>query len=223
MISIILPTLNEATILESTLSDLLRRQGNIEIIVADGGSSDATLDIISRFPMIKPVTSARGRGRQMNAGAKAARGDILLFLHADTRLPPRAFEMIEETMADDSVSGGCFPLRFDDGHPILNVYGLFSRINHIFFTYGDQGLFLSAVTFFTLQGFRDIPIMEDVEIQQRLRRIGRFVKMPEPVVTSSRRFQNYGALRQQIANTALVFLYHLGVSPALLKRYYPYD
>lgn len=220
MISVIIPTLNEAGVIESSLKNLLNHKGDFEIIVSDGGSSDGTLDIVSQLPQVKRVISAKGRGRQMNEGAKLAGGDILLFLHADICFPPCSFQMIEETMSDPSVVGGSFYISFNHHSLLLKVYSFFSRINHILFTYGDQGLFLRCATFRAIGGFKDIPIMEDVEIQMRLRSMGRFVKICEPVVTSARRFIKRGIIRQQILNTALVFLYHLGVSPLNLKRFY---
>jgi len=222
MLSVIIPTLDEADIIESSLKNLLNRQGDFEVIVADSGSSDGTLDIISQFPQVKLVISERGRGRQMNEGAKVARGDILLFLHADTCLPPHAFQIIKEVMSAPSVAGGCFCLSFNHHDLFLRVYSLFSRINHLLFTYGDQGLFLRSDTFKAIRGFKDLPIMEDVEIQTRLRSTGRFVKICEPVVTSARRFLKCGIIRQQILNTALVFFYYMGVSPSILKRFYRY-
>jgi len=121
MISVIIPTLNEAGVIESSLKNLLNYEGDFEVIVPDGGSSDGTLDIVSQFPQVKGVISARGRGRQMNEGAKLARGATLLFLHSDTRLPPCAFKMIEETMSDPSVVGGSFYISFNHHNLLLKV------------------------------------------------------------------------------------------------------
>src|SRR5919108_3890503 len=203
MISVIVPTLNEAEIIESSLRSLLSHHGDFEVIVSDGGSSDGTLDIISKFPQVKQVMSERGRGKQMNEGAKLARGDILLFLHADTCLPPYAFQLIEEAMSDSRVVGGSFCINFDHYSFLLRIYSLFSRINHILFTYGDQGLFIRCDIFRRLGGFKDIPIMEDLEIQKRLRSMGRFVKICEPAVTSARRFIDNGIIMQQIQKIVL--------------------
>ncbi len=220
MISVIIPALNEAHTIEFSLRSLLSCQENIEVIVADGGSSDRTTDIVRKFSKVKQVNSAKGRGRQMNEGAMAARGDTLLFLHADTHLPPYAFATIQEVMKDPRVAGGCFWLSFDCRNFALRIYSMLSRINHILFTYGDQGLFLRRDAFGEMGGFKDIPIMEDVEIQKRLRRVGRFVKIRYPVVTSARRFVKYGSIKQEALNVALVFLYHLGASSSFLKRFY---
>lgn len=222
MISIIIPTLNEANTIGHCLSKLLGHRGNFEIIVSDGGSVDGTLDVVSLFPGVSRRVSPRGRGRQMNEGAKAAKGEIYLFLHADTSLPPRGLQVVEEVMSDAGVSGGCFCLSFDQNHPFLKGISLFTRMNHTLFTYGDQSLFLSAHVFRIVGGYRDIPIMEDVDMQSKIRRAGRFVKIRQPVVTSARRFLKHGVIRQQALNTALVSLYHLGISPSRLERYYSY-
>lgn len=156
----------------------------------------------------------------MNAGAREATEDVLLFLHADTFLPADAFRLIGGALADPEVAGGCFRLAFDRDDPWLRTYSFFSRINHPLFTYGDQGLFVRREVFQRIGGFREMPILEDVEIQERLRRAGRFVKLRQPVVTSARRFVRYGPVRQQALNVGIVLLYNLGVPPARLKRLY---
>jgi rSAM/selenodomain-associated transferase 2 len=221
LISVIIPTLNEAATLEPFLRNLLNQRGDFEIIVADGASSDGTLVVLSRFPEVRLVRAVGGRGKQMNDGARRARGEFLLFLHADTTLPADALLKIEETLADSSVAAGCFSLEFDHPGRFFRILSIFSRINHPFFTYGDQGLFLRASIFRRIEGFREIPVMEDVEIQERLRKIGRFIKLREPVVTSARRYLRNGPLRQHLITTRVVLLYHLGVSPLYLgRRYY---
>jgi rSAM/selenodomain-associated transferase 2 len=220
LISVIIPIINEAEILESFLRKLLNQPGDLEILVADGGSTDGTLGVLNRFPGVKRVGSGGGRGRQMNEGAREARGEILLFLHADTILPASALLKIEEALADSSVAAGSFALEFDHPGRFFGILSCFSRINHPFFTYGDQGLFLRASTFREIGGFKEIPVMEDVEIQGRLRKIGRFIKLREPVFTSARRYLQNGPLRQHLITTGVVLLYHLGVSPYFLGRQY---
>ncbi len=159
----------------------------------------------------------------MNMGANAATGDTLLFLHADTVLPSGGLSLINETLEQDGIVAGSFSLRFDKPSPMLKVLGCFSRINHILFTYGDQGLFMKRSTFNKIDGFSDLPLMEDIAIQKKLRRLGGFRKVQKPVITSARRFYANGIVRQQLLNTTLVMLYYLGMSPAKLSRYYSYS
>ena len=222
MISVIIPVLNESQTIGARLNRLRKQIVHHEIVVVDGGSNDGTLDIVSAFSNVKCLRSPAGRGSQMNRGAEAAEGDLLLFLHADTWLPSGGLSIIERLMKQEGIVAGSFSLRFDDPCSILKLYSLFSRINHILFTYGDQGLFMTRRIYEFIGGFQEIPIMEDVEIQKRLRKIGRFVKIRQPVVTSARRFLTYGIIRQQIRNMGLVLLYHAGCSPYTLKRFYTY-
>jgi rSAM/selenodomain-associated transferase 2 len=221
MISVIIPTLNEAQSIAACLERLYGHPQSFEVIVADGGSQDQTSEIVSNFPRVKQVFSNQGKGRQMNAGADLAVGDILLFLHADTFLPPDGFRLIRTAMSDPNVVGGSFSLSFDSSDLFLKFYSLCSRINHILFTYGDQAMFVGRESFRAIGGYRDIPIMEDIDIQLKLRRMGKFKKIGTPVVTSARRYLKYGVIRQQIVNTGLVILYYSGVLPAALKRFYP--
>jgi rSAM/selenodomain-associated transferase 2 len=222
MISVIIPALNESQTIESCLLRLREQIEHHEIVVVDGGSDDATLDVVRAFSDVKWLCSPAGRGRQMNRGAEVAEGDLLLFLHADTCLPQDGLSRIEALMAQEGIVAGSFSLSFDESNSLLKLYALFSRINHLLFTYGDQGLFMSRHIYELIGGFREIPIMEDVEIQKRLRKMGRFIKIRQPVITSARRFLTYGIIKQQILNMGLVFLYHAGFSPVWLKRFYGY-
>ena len=222
MISVIIPALNEASTIAPCLSQFNDQREAHEIIVVDGGSRDHTLEVVRTFPGVRSLAGlGRGRGRQMNQGARIAKGDILLFLHADTLIPSGGLSMIRSVMDKDSGNlAGSFSLRFDRQSPLLRLYALLSRINHILFTYGDQGLFMRRETFEQVGGFPDISLMEDAAIQKRLRQTGRFVKLGHPVVTSARRFVSRGIIRQQCINIALVALYYAGVSPYRLKRFY---
>lgn len=220
MISIIIPTLNEAGVIEAALADLAGRPTPAEVIVADGASSDATASLAAGFKGVTVMDAPRGRARQMNAEAARAGGEILLFLHADTRLPPGGLGMILEALARPQVLAGCFCLTFDHQHPLLGLYARFSRINLALFSYGDQGLFLRARDFAALGGFKDIEIMEDLEMQRRLRRRGRVIKLDRAVTTSARRFLQNGILKQELSNILLVGLYSLGMPPARIERLY---
>jgi len=220
-ISIIIPVLNEGNTIGACLDRLNEQTEPHEIVVVDGGSLDNTRAVVRTFLGVKCLrASGPGRGRQMNQGARVAKGDILLFLHSDTLLMPGGLAMIEAFMTQSGIVAGSFCLRFDHQSPFLRLYARFSRINHILFTYGDQGLFMTRRVFEQVGGFPELPLMEDVEIQESLRKIGCFVKIRHPVVTSARRFLLNGIIRQQLLNTGLVLLYHAGVSPARLKRFY---
>jgi rSAM/selenodomain-associated transferase 2 len=221
LISIIIPVLNEAQTIGRCLTLLREHPEPNEVVVVDGGSKDETLDIIHKYPEAKCLLERHaGRGYQMNSGASTASGDILLFLHADTMLPPGGLSMVSEALKQRDVAAGSFTISFDYQYSFLRVYALFSRINHIFFTYGDQVFFMKRHIFSQIGGFAEIPFMEDVEIQRRLRKLGRFRKIQNPVVTSARRFKANGIIRQQLINAALVLLYHAGIAPEKLIRYY---
>ena len=220
-VSVVIPTLDEAERIEAPIVGLIG-QGFDEIVVADGGSCDATAALAAAAGAVV-VSTLRGRGRQLGAGADAADGDILFFVHADSLPPADARRRIETALAKESVSAGCFSLTFDVAHPLLRFYAFMSRINHSLFTYGDQGLFLRRSTYLGIGGYRDLPLFEDVEILQRLRRMGRIVKLNAPMLTSARRFLRDGVARRELMSAGLVALYHLGVAPSRLERWYRPD
>lgn len=219
-ISIIIPTLNEAGCIERTLESLAGQAPPFEIIVADGGSSDETRDIVSDVARV--VDSQRGRAHQMNAGAAGARGDIFLFLHADTLLPPNALDTIRQAVAGSRESG-IFRLQFDRHSPLLNFYSFCTRLKIARFCFGDRALFVKKNVFEELGGFPPISIFEDIEMSKMLHRRGTFVFLEEAVVTSARRFETYGTFRQQLLNSYLWSRYLLGASPGELAPYYAYD
>lgn len=218
-LSVIIPALNEVLILPRTLAAVRRTCPGAQIIVADGGSRDGT-QALCRSAGVTMVQARQGRASQMNAGAAAARGEMLLFLHADTILPPAAQDMINDALGKPGTIAGSFYLRFDHNHLVLRFYSAMSRLNWPWFTFGDQGLFLHRETFHGIGGFAEMPLMEDLEIQTRLRAAGRFEKLDQAVVTSSRRFRRVGVVTQQVRNICLVLAYHFGVSPHRLARYY---
>lgn len=219
-LSVIIPTLDEEATLASTLESVRRGVPGSEVLVVDGGSQDGTLEVAGSSTGVRTLSAPRGRGPQMNAGAAAASGDVLLFLHADTRLPPGAGTLVVSALADPLVVGGSFVLGFDSTHPILRLSAIASRLNVTWATYGDQAFFLRRSIFEKLGGFAPLPLFEDVELQARLRRLGRCVKIRTPVVTSARRFLRAGVVRQQALNAALLAAYHLGVSPERLAAWY---
>ena len=191
-------------------------------MVVDGGSRDGTMEVARRVPGVAALVSARGRAIQMNAGARAAHGHILLFLHADTRLPDGALEAVQEALADSTVVGGRFDVRFDSPRPVLSMIAFFmnlrSRLSGI--STGDQVIFVRRDVFESLGGYAEIPLMEDVELTRRLKRRGRLVALRSRVTTAARKWQQEGALRTMVLMWALRFLYMWGVAPARLHRWY---
>ena len=221
-ISIVIPALDEAANLAWLLPDLRARWPAAEVVVADGGSGDATGDVAAAHPDVRWLRAPRGRARQMNAGARHARGDTLLFLHADTRLPDGALEAIAQALADPGVVGGRFDVRFDSPRPIMRVVAWLmnrrSRLTGI--ATGDQGIFVRRATFESLGGYPDIPLMEDIELTRRLKREGRLAALPLRVTTAARKWEREGAARTIGLMWGLRVLYVMGVSPTRLHRWY---
>lgn len=218
-ISVIIPVLNEAKFIGPLLESLYGCAG-VEIIVVDGGSVDATLHEVRGMPSVRLLHSKPGRGIQLNCGAKVASGEILWFLHADSRIPNGWLEAIREILKIPGVVAGCFPLRFAEDQWLLRIFNACSRLNSPLFTYGDQGYFMKRLVFEEVGAFRDYPILEDVEIQCRLRALGSWKKAKLTLTTSARRFLATGILKQQLKNIGLVGLYLLGASPFWLSRFY---
>ncbi|MHC4277532.1 MAG: TIGR04283 family arsenosugar biosynthesis glycosyltransferase [Planctomycetota bacterium] len=218
LVSVIIPTLNEQDSIAATLKAVKDQDGGLEIIVVDGESRDDTCDIAGRYATV--INSRRCRAVQMNTGARYASGGILLFLHGDTTLPQGALMTIREALRAPGVVAGSFSLRFDTPHRFLRSLTFFTRFSWWWARYGDQGLFLRRETFEALGGFKEIPIMEDVDIIWRLRRLGRLHIIQNQVVTSARRYLRSGVFRQHALNFFLVVAYYLGVSPDRLKKWY---
>lgn len=220
MLSVVIPTLNEEAALPATLASVCRSAPGCEVVVVDGGSQDRTLQVAREAPGVRVITAEQGRGSQMNAGAAAASGDALLFLHADTHLPPNAGGLVTEALRKAGVVGGSFVLAFDASHPLLWISSLPSHLNLPWATYGDQAFFCRREAFDRAGGFPPHPLFEDVALQARIRRLGRCVKIRRPVTTSARRFLRVGVLRQQLLNVVLLVAFHLGVSPGRLAAWY---
>ncbi|MBW3569578.1 MAG: TIGR04283 family arsenosugar biosynthesis glycosyltransferase [Gemmatimonadetes bacterium] len=215
-LSVIVPTLNEAAWIAGCLGGIRAAGGADEVLVVDGGSTDATAQIAAREARV--LHTPRGRAVQMNAGARHASGDVLLFLHADTVLHPDGLARMRRALADPRVAGGTFTLRFDHPHPLLRFYGACSTLPWLRF--GDQGIFVRRHVFDALGGYREMPLLEDVDLLRRMRRMGRLAVVPAPVTTSARRFLERGVVRQQLVNGAVLAAWHLGVSPDRLARWY---
>lgn len=219
-VSIIIPTWNEAGGIAHAIREL-RTQNPGEIIVVDGGSTDATVELANEADQV--LVSEPGRAFQMNAGAATARGDFLLFLHADCRLEEGAIRAIERTLARPTILAGCFSMHVDaDGWGFRSIEACATaRVRWTGVIYGDQGLFLRREDFVRLGGFPWIRFMEDVFFSQRLAQIGRVVVVDKKIYVSPRRWQKVGLVRQTLRNWMLTALALAGVSPDRLAAYYP--
>jgi rSAM/selenodomain-associated transferase 2 len=219
-LTIVVPVLNEAAIIAAALAALapLRTRG-AEIIVADGGSHDGTAQLAGPFAD-RVITVPRGRGAPMNAGAALGTGDALLFLHADTALPEDADRLIDAALARGA--WGRFDLRIAGRHPLLIVIARMinwrSRLTGI--ATGDQAIFVSREAFEAVGGFPDLPLMEDIAISRRLKRLCRPFCIATPAVTSGRRWEHNGVIRTILLMWRLRLSYYLGVEPALLAELY---
>ncbi|MEU3143066.1 MULTISPECIES: TIGR04283 family arsenosugar biosynthesis glycosyltransferase [unclassified Streptomyces] len=219
-VSIIVPVLNEEATVHGALSRLCRNFPDCELIVVDGGSTDATVELASRHATV--ITSERGRARQMNEGARHANGDILWFIHADTAVDPDALGQIRAALADPAVTGGGLTLRFDHRTPALNYLAWTSnararRLHHIF---GDQAMFIRRTVFDALGGFPDLAIMEDLEMSRRLHQRGRVFLLPATSTASSRRLAAHGTWRMIAFMQYLKLLYFAGVAPEAIRARY---
>jgi len=220
-ISIITPVYNESSILRNTLSKLhlTRRE---ELIIVDGGSSDNTVSLAREFTD-KVFTTKSGRASVMNFGANRAEGDILLFLHADCSLPQDAFGVIRNTVSNDGISAGAFDLGIESSQFRYRIIECAANIRARFtcLMYGDQGMFLRKGVFDQIGGFADIPLMEDIEISKRLKKLGKIVFVKPPIKASPRRWVNEGLLYTTLRDWTIASLYtFMKVSPEKLIKYY---
>lgn len=219
--SVVVPVLDEAAVLPELLHALapLRKQG-VEVVVVDGGSGDGSADI-ARDGADRLLTAPRGRARQMNAGARAARGDVLLFLHADTRLPAGALRAVAAALAGGA-RWGFFGLAIGGRRPLLRVVAALAtlRARATGIATGDQALFVTRALFDQAGGFPDIALMEDVAFSRRLRAIARPARLRLRALTSGRRWERGGVLRTVFLMWRLRLLYRLGAAPERLARRY---
>ncbi len=217
-ISVIIPTLNEEAHLLQAIGRA-RAGFNVEIIVADGGSADRTLE---KSVGARVLECTQRRAAQQNAGVAETSGEILLFLHADTLLPERWDWIVRETLADPAVVLGAFTFKIREQMRGLKFIEdtANKRSKKWNMPFGDQGLFMRRATFERAGGFPDLPIMEDYAFVRRLRRLGTVITVPEAAITSGRRWQQHGVFKVTLVNKLMIFGYHLGLSPERLARFY---
>jgi rSAM/selenodomain-associated transferase 2 len=222
LISVIIPTLNEEDVLGPTLEALTEQASRAEILVVDGHSTDDTR-ACAEAAGANVYRAPRGRASQLNAGAERAKGDIYLFLHADTRLPPDGLAIIRETLAHPGHTAGTFRLQFDAHTPLLRFYAWCTRWPWIRLCFGDRGLFVEQSAFEAVGGYPDWPLFEDLELAARLYDYGGFCFLDRAVTTSARRFRREGLLVQQLRNLYLWLHYMAGADPERVAHLYSYD
>ena len=218
-ISIIIPVLNEAKILEKTLAQLQSELSYHELIIVDGGSTDDSVLIAKKYG--KVITSVRGRAKQLNAGAAAASGDILLFLHADIWLESGALAAVETALASGYIGGG-FRQKIDGKNILYRAIEIAGNIRgkYLKVFYGDSGIFLTRADFEKIGGFPETPILEEMEFSRDLRKLGKTTLVIPRIHISARRWEAKGIVRTTVNNWLITFLYFLRFSPDRLAKLY---
>lgn len=221
LISVIIPTLNEEETVPATLESLNSQAPPFEVIVADGQSTDNTRTH-ARKAGASVIEAPRGRATQMNCGADYAAADLLLFLHADTHLPPNGLSHVRRTLSVPDNDAGIFQLRFDASGPLLHFYEWCTSWPWIRLCFGDRGLFVTRTAFESVGGYPEWPLFEDLELAARLYEYDGFHFLDAAVTTSARRFQKHGHLWQQLRNLYLWSHYVVGTDPEKLASLYQY-
>jgi len=223
-LSIVIPVLNDTEPLQRLLTTI-RADPQVDIVVVNGGAPDDRLTAVCDRPDVRLLTSAPGRGRQMNVGASVAAGRWIVFLHADTRLPPQWADEIGRAGADPDVVGGSFRFQLDSSawQARLIERGVNRRVRWLDLAYGDQALFVRRDVFDAIGGYREWPLMEDVEFVRRLRQTGKLFHSPQPVLTSARRWERDGWWRRSAKNVMLQALFFAGMPPERLANSYSHE
>ncbi|MEK7465883.1 MAG: TIGR04283 family arsenosugar biosynthesis glycosyltransferase [Planctomycetota bacterium] len=218
-LAVVIPALNEEARIDAAVASAWAA-GAYEVVVADGGSTDGTRERAAAVARV--IASPQGRAAQMNSGAAATKSDVVLFLHADSRLPRDAAALVRSVLADPLVRAGAFRMRFDAPGFYFRFITALSHARAWWWgiTLGDQAIFARRELFRSLDGFRDLPILEDLDFADRARRAARFRVLKAEVLTSARRWELRGRLRTSVSNWAILFLYKLGMRPEALAGLY---
>lgn len=218
-VTVVIPVYHDTTALMSTLAAIDFRGAEV-IVAATPADRDAAADVRARAPFVRWIEAPRGRATQMNAGAAAATGEWLVFLHADTCLPSTWRAVVAAAALDKRVRIGCFRFALDSTAAAARIIeaGVRLRVALFGLPYGDQALFVRRADFIAAGGYADLPIMEDVDLVRRLRRAGRLFRAREAAVTSARKWERDGWIARTAIHLRLIGLYFLGVSPATLAR-----
>jgi rSAM/selenodomain-associated transferase 2 len=220
MVSVVIPTYNEASYLPATLDSVADSKANKEVIVVDVGSVDGTAELAREKASRVVLSRRRQRADQMNLGARLARGSILLFLHADTVLPASALDHIESSLSRDRIIGGGFIRMYDSSSRFLQTTCLLAglRTRWAGWFLGDQAIFIRRETFDDLGGFRDLDLFEDLDFSRRMAKAGQVVTLFPPVISSSRRFKAHGEVFTTLSDVWLTFRYLMGANPNSLAK-----
>lgn len=220
LISVVIPVLNEEACIGGTLTALRAAAGETQIVVADGGSHDATVQLARKLGATV-VESQKGRGQQLRAGAEVAAGDVIWFLHADIKAPVNAVSEIVNSMRDSNVAGGNFKLLFDGSSPAAHrLTAIYPWLRPLGLCYGDSGIFIRRSVYQAIGGIRPISLFEDIDLVRRMRLAGRFVHLETHLTASSRRFESGNFALMWAEWTALQLLFWMGVSPGWLASVY---
>jgi rSAM/selenodomain-associated transferase 2 len=219
-ISVIIPTLNEGENIVELLSYLHDLDSSMELIVSDGGSDDETITIAEKYCTV--VRAARGRGVQMNAGAKRAKGDILWFIHADCIPHPDSKNAIFDALSREEVVGGAFEYNLDEKGFLYRWTEFNSNFkNRVFKLFcGDMGIFVRRDVFQQIRGYKEIPLMEDMDFCKRLKKMGNVVVLPQRINTSARRWEEEGKMKNLIRNWLLQLGWTFGIDSKILANWY---
>ncbi len=219
LFSIIIPTFNEEDYILKCIDSIKSNSTEAEIIIADGGSSDKTIEI-AKNAGCTITSNPRGRGTQLNDGADYANGEILIFLHADSQLSNNALDIINKYFIEKNNKVGTFRVKFDTNKLSHKLIEFTSRFDSVFTSFGDQGIIVNRNFFYKLNGFPDWSLFEDVKFFQVARKKTSILSIPSHIITSNRRFKENGLLKQKLLNAYLMIQYLFGVSPyKLVKKY----
>lgn len=220
--SIVIPVYNEEKFIGNLLNDIDRQRLNlpykIEVIVVDGGSCDNTVKICKMYNVVV-LNSERGRGIQLLTGASNSNGTVLIFLHADLRIPPKMFEYLDHNFSHDT-GIAAFRMKLDGNKMLYKFYSFFTRFDSIFSTFGDQGIVVTRSFYNEIGGFKDLPIMEDVDFLRRARKFKKVTKFNENIITSPRRFESLGVIVVQLKSMVYILAFLAGVKPGKLYAEY---
>jgi rSAM/selenodomain-associated transferase 2 len=219
-ISIIIPTLNEENSIQQLLNYLIKLDTEVQIIVSDGGSRDRTVQ--KAEGLVTVTQSSKGRGIQMNTGAQLARGEVLWFIHADCVPHPKSVHAIQKSLKDQDVVGGGFEYMLDHPARRFRVAEYFSNLKNrrMGLLFGDMGIFVRRKIFESMGGYNEIPLMEDMDLSRRLKKMGTIVVLPHKMKTSARRWIEEGYLQSSARSWILQTGWSLGVSPDHLAKWY---